>query len=216
MIDEMYPWNLLNVIQSSDVDMIRENFSDDLRAGFIHAVSLIGAKEREVIKLRYMEGKSYKEIQETLQCVEKQVLLLEKRAIDKLREPSVYNYIKYGISGYVQKILIEEYKKGFESGYVKGYEDAEADARNGFTRTERDISIMSLPLEILQLDIRPYNCLYYNGCRTVGDCIRMNEYDIRRMRNLGKKSADAIARALRRMDIRHTDWDQFLIEKDGD
>lgn len=50
----------------------------------------------------------------------------------------------------------------------------------------------------------------------MGDCIRMNEYDIRRMRNLGKKSADAIARALRRMDIRHTDWDQFLIEKDGD
>ena len=216
MINEIYPWNLLNVIRSSDVEIIRANFSDDLQAGLNHAISLIGGKEREVIKLRYMEGKSYEEIQVILQCVEKMVLSLEKRAIDRLREPSVYNFIKYGISGYVQKILIEEYSKGFESGYVKGYEDAEADRRNGFTRTERDISIMSLPLEILQLDIRPFNCLYYNGCRTVGDCIRMSEYQIRRMRNLGKKSVDAIARALRRMDIRHTDWDQFLIEKDGD
>lgn len=214
MKDEMYPWNLLSAIRSSDVDLIRANFSDDLRAGLNHAISLVGAKEREVIKLRYMEGKSYEEIQETLQCVEKLVLSLEKRAIDKLREPSVYNYIKFGISGYVQKILIEEYKKGFEMGYVKGYEDAEADARNGFTRTKRDISIMSLPLEILQLDIRPYNCLYYNGCRTVGDCIRMDEYHIRRIRNLGKKSADAIARALRRMDVRNTVWDQFLIEQE--
>ena len=212
MVDEMYPWNLLNVIRSSDVDMIRANFSDDLRAGLKHAVSLIGAKEREVIKLRYMEGKSYEEIQKILQCDEKLVLSLEKRAIDRLREANVYSYIKYGISGYVQKILIEEYTRGFESGYVKGYEAAEADTRNGFTRTERDISIMSLPLEVLQLDVRPYNCLYYNGCRTVGDCIRMNEYDIKRMRNLGKKSADAIARALRRMDIRHTEWNQFLIE----
>ncbi|MBR2403550.1 MAG: hypothetical protein IKB01_12440 [Lachnospiraceae bacterium] len=212
MTDKTYPWNLLTEIQPSDVDMIRANFSDDLRAGLNHAVSLIGVKEREVIRLRYMEGKSYEEIQEVLQCDEKIVLSLERRAIDRLREPNVYNYIKYGISGYVQKILIEEYTKGFESGYVKGYEDAEADARNGFTRTERDISIMSLPLEVLQLDVRPYNCLYYNGCRTVGDCIRMNEYDIKRMRNLGKKSADAIAWALRRMDIRNTEWDQFLIE----
>lgn len=212
MVEEMYPWNLLSVIRSSDVDMIRANFSDDLRAGLKHAVSLIGVKESEVIKLRYMEGKSYEEIQETLQCVEELVLLLEKRAIDRLREPSVYNYIKYGISGYVQKILIEEYKKGFERGYVKGYEDAESDARNGFTRTERDISIMSLPLEVLQLDTRSYNCLFYNGCRTVGDCIRMDEYYIRRIRNLGKKSADAIARALRRMDIRNTEWDQFFVE----
>jgi len=212
MVDEMYPWNLLNVIRSSDVDMIRANFSDDLRAGLKHAVSLIGTKEREVIKLRYMEGKSYEEIQKILQCDEKLVLSLEKRAIDRLREANVYSYIKYGISGYVQKILIEEYTRGFESGYVKGYEAAETDTRNGFTRTERDISIMSLPLEVLQLDVRPYNCLYYNGCRTVGDCIRMNEYDIKRIRNLGKKSADAIARALQRMDIRNTDWDQFLIE----
>lgn len=214
MTDKMYPWNLLTEIQPSDVDMIRANFSNDLGAGLSHAVSLIGVKEREVIRLRFMEGKSYEEIQEFFQCDEKHVLLLENRAIARLREPSLYNYIKYGISGYVQKILVEEYKKGFESGYVKGYEDAEADARNGFTRTERDISIMSLPLEILQLDVRPYNCLYYNGCRTVGDCIRMNEYDINRMRNLGKKSADAIARALRRLDIRNTEWDQFLIEEE--
>lgn len=214
MVEEMYPWNLLNVIRSSDVDMIRANFSDDLRAGLKHAISLIGAKEKEVIKLRYMEGKSYEEIQETLQCVEKQVLSLEKRAIDRLREPSVYNYIKYGISGYVQKILIEEYKRGFESGYVKGYEDAETDIRKGFSRTQRDISIMSLPLEVLQLDTRSYNCLFYNGCRTVGDCIRMDEHQIKRIRNLGKKSADAIARALRRLDVQNTEWERFYLEEE--
>lgn len=212
MIDEMYPRNLLNKINANDAEMIMTNYSSDLRAGLKHAISLIGVKEGEVIKLRYMEGKSYKEIQEILQCVDKTVLLLEKRAIDRLREPSTYNYIKYGICGYVQKILIEEYKKGFESGYAKGYEDAESDTRNGFTRTERDISIMSLPLEILQLEVRAFNCLYYGGCRTVGDCIRMDEYHIRKMKNLGKKSANAIARALRRLDIRNTAWNQFLIE----
>lgn len=214
MVNEIYPWNLLNAIRLNDMEKTREEFSNDHRMGLKYAISVLGDKGREIIRLRYMEGKSFKEIQQIFECAEQHILLMEKRAINRLREPDLYNYIKYGISGYVQKILTDEYKKGFESGYMKGYEEASIDARNGLTRTERDISIMSLPLEVLQLDVRPYNCLYHNGCRTVGDCIRMDEYHIRRIRNLGKKSADAIARALLRKDIRNTDWDLFLAKED--
>ena len=142
-----------------------------------------------------MEGKSDEDIEQAMSCIKENLL----------------HFIRYGISGYIQKILTEEYQKGFESGYQNGYEDGVADAKNGFSRTERDISIMSLPLEVLQLDSRSFNCLFHFGCRTVGDCIRMDDLQIRRIRNLGKKSADAIARALRRKNIKNTDWDNFII-----
>ena len=117
--------------------------------------------------------------------------------------------------------LVEEQPKIEKCGdcsrrkfYQKGYEDAITDALNGFARPEQELSIMALPLEVLKLDTRSYNCLYYNGCRSVGDCVRMDEQHISRIRNLGKKSADAIARALRQKDIRNTDWDKFLIKEE--
>lgn len=214
MVEEMYPWNLINAIRAKDVEWIRNNFSENHKAGLIYAVSSLGVVEREVLKLRYQEGKSYEEIQDIFQCTPEKMLEMEKRALNRLGEPDLYHYIKYGIAGNVQKILTEEYQKGYDSGYKKGYEDAMADAINGFARTEQDISIMTLPLEVLQLDTRSYNCLYYNGCRSVGDCIRMDEQHIRRIRNLGKKSANAIAIALRRKGIRNTDWDHFLIKEE--
>lgn len=211
MIEELYPWNLLHAVGSKDVDKIKENFSDDHRAGLKYAISTLGEKDREFVRLRYMEGKSDEDIEQAMSCIKENLLIMEKRVLQRLGEAEQYNFIRYGISGYIQKILTEEYQKGFESGYQNGYEDGVADAKNGFSRTERDISIMSLPLEVLQLDSRSFNCLFHFGCRTVGDCIRMDDLQIRRIRNLGKKSADAIARALRRKNIKNTDWDNFII-----
>lgn len=214
MVEEMYPWNLFNAILEIDADWIKGRFSEDHKAGLTYAVSTLGVVEQEVIKLRYRENKSYEEIQDIFQCLPEKVKEKEMRALNRLREPELYHYIKYGIAGYMKKILAEEKQKAYDRGYQKGYEDAIADALNGFARPEQELSIMALPLEVLNLDTRSYNCLYYNGCRSVGDCVRMDELHISRIRNLGKKSADAIARALRQKDIRNTDWDKFLIKEE--
>ena len=214
MVEEMYPWNLLYAIRAKDADWIRKRFSEDHKAGLTYAVSTLGVVEQEVIKLRYRESKSYEEIKDIFQCLPEKVKEKEMRALNRLREPELYYYIKYGIAGYMKKILGEEKQKAYDRGYQKGYEDAIADALNGFARPVQELSIMALPLEVLKLDTRSYNCLYYNGCRSVGDCVRMDELHISRIRNLGKKSADAIARALRQKDIRNTDWDKFLIKEE--
>jgi len=42
----------------------------------------------------------------------------------------------------------------------------------------------------------------------------MEEDEIKRIRNLGTKSTDAIGRALQRKNIRHTDWDKFIIKEE--
>ena len=62
-----------------------------------------------------------------------------------------------GNAGYISLPSGESIGYGEESTEQKGYEDVKADAINGFARTEQDISIMTLPLEVLELDIRFYN-----------------------------------------------------------
>ena len=215
MVEEMYPWNLFTAILEIDTDWIKGRYSEDYKAGLTFAISTLGVVEQEVIKLRYRESKSYEEIQDIFQCLPEKVKEKEMRALNRLREPELYHYIKYGIAGYMKKILGEEKQKAYDRGYQKGYEDAIADALNGFARPEQELSIMALLLEVLKLDTRSYNCLYYNGCRSVGDCVRMGELHISRIRNLGKKSVDAIARALRQKDIKSRSFDDSSMTQMG-
>ena len=206
MNKKLYPMNLIHAIRAKESEEIGECFTEDNAAGLRYAISVLEKEEQEIIRLGYEEGKNHEEIREILQYSVERIILLENKAIKKLRKQELYNYIKYGIEGYVQKILTEEYMKAYESGYDAAMEDA----KKGFSRTQKDISIMNLPLEALQLDTRSYNCLYYYGCRTVGDCIKMEEEQIKRMRNLGPVCIEAIGRALQRKKIYHTDWDKFL------
>ena len=74
--------------------------------------------------------------------------------------------------------------------------------------------VLRITLEELDLSVRSYNCLKRAGINTVEDLSEKTYEDMLKVRNLGKKSANAIATALRRKGIRNTDWDQFLIKEE--
>ncbi len=98
------------------------------------------------------------------------------------------------------------YNKGFAAGYRAGLADGLAGKQPG----DGVEGLLVLPLEFLELSVRARNCLAGQGCQNIKDVAGLSEDTIRRMRNLGKVSANEIAHALLARDIRHTAWECFL------
>ncbi len=54
----------------------------------------------------------------------------------------------------------------------------------------------TMPIDELDLSVRSNNCLRRHGILVVGDLVKMNEEDLMKVRNLGKKSLDEIKKKL--------------------
>ncbi len=102
-------------------------------------------------------------------------------------------------------IVLTPEERGFRRGYRAGYLDGRASLR-------ADEDVLSLPLEAMDISSRAQNCLRSYQCQRIGDVAKVPIEAIWRMRNLGKKSADEIVRALHRCHIFGTAWDAFLQE----
>jgi len=53
-----------------------------------------------------------------------------------------------------------------------------------------------MPIEELELSVRPYNCLKRAGINTVGDLIQRTEEEIVAVKNFGRKSLDEVREKL--------------------
>ncbi len=105
---------------------------------------------------------------------------------------------------YWKKQLDDTQRRGYQSGYAAGYQDAQAGAKPG-------CELREMPLEILILPRKIENCLREHGCRRVGDLLDMDRYDIYGIMGVGAKSASQIAWALQENGIVGTAWDEFAL-----
>ncbi len=99
--------------------------------------------------------------------------------------------------------------RDFLKGYRAGYQDGLAAGLQGQTAAP---DVRSLPIEALDLSVRALHCLTRAGCLRIGDVIRLSPEEIYAMRNLGRVTADEIARSLHRQKIFQTPWDHFLLD----
>ncbi len=53
-----------------------------------------------------------------------------------------------------------------------------------------------MPIEELDLSVRPYNCLKRAGINTVGDLLQRTEDEIVAVKNFGRKSLDEVKEKL--------------------
>lgn len=58
-------------------------------------------------------------------------------------------------------------------------------------------SILDSPIEELTFTVRTYNCLKRAGIRTIGDLTDKNEFEVIKIRNMGKRGFDEIEEKLR-------------------
>ena len=54
----------------------------------------------------------------------------------------------------------------------------------------------SMPIEELDLSVRPYNCLKRAGINTLGDLLQRTEEEVVNVKNFGRKSLDEVKEKL--------------------
>lgn len=62
--------------------------------------------------------------------------------------------------------------------------------------------VYSLPIMELDLSMRAYNVLHNNGLLTIGDVVKRNEYELLKLRNMGRKALVDIKAALAERGLR--------------
>lgn len=206
-----YPYNLLLAIKGKSDRRIPDRFTDDHWAGLRYVLSLLDHREEGILLCRYEEGKSRSEISDDYGITAERVRQIETKACRKLQRLPNWNYIAFGVAGYVRKVALREYDKGYSAGYQAGYQDGTTDAASGRTRPVASDEIQNLPIEQLGLSTRAYNCMVAAKCSRIGDVARLSEEQIATMKRLGRISANEIALALQAQGIKRTAWDNYLL-----
>lgn len=212
-IYEEYPYNLLRAARGKTCLELPRSLTMDVQAGLQYALFTLTEDAKALIDLRFVQGKSREETAAAMGLTPKQAESLESNTMRKLRLPSRWGCIQYGLAQYIKQKTDSAYNKGFYHGYQAGYDRGAEDTRNGITPPGPSGSGMELPLSCLNLPARVVHSLMRANCSTIGDVARLEEERILRMRNIGRKSTREIANALKERGIAYTDWDVFLLEE---
>lgn len=210
---EEFPYNLLTAIKAQTELVPPSTMTADRTRGLQYALSTLEPREYEILMFRYADCLSLPEIGGHFDRSPERIRQIEQKALRKLRMPSRWNYIKLGVAGYWQFRKKSYYDQGYTHGYKAGYEMGRKDERTGREQAYEDNPDMNLTIENLNLSTRAYQCLRKLVCHKIGDVAQKEADDIWRTRNMGKKTADEIAQALRNHGIYNTDWDQFILPK---
>ena len=208
--NDEYPFNLIEAIIGQTKRSIPEPFTSDHRAGLQYVLSLLDDREQGILLRRYQQKESRSVIGGTFDITSERVRQIEVKACRKLQRIPNWNYIAYGVAGYLRKVSASEYSKGFSEGYRSGYEDGQKDAALGVKREYASAEVLNQPIESLNLSVRARNCLIAAKCKRVGDVVRLSEEEIATMKQLGKVSANEIAQAIKRHGIQYTAWEKYL------
>ena len=105
---------------------------------------------------------------------------------------------------------VKQEKDAYELGYQAGYRQALVDHQIIPSDPHVPVVIQALPIDHAGLSVRAVNCLRAAGCCCIADVCRLDEARIRRMRNLGPRTAAEIAGMIVGYGIHHTAWSRFV------
>lgn len=210
-LSEVYPYNLLLAVKGSSDREIPEELTDDHLAGIHYVLSLLDERERGILKQRFEDRKCRNEIADDFDVSSERVRQIESKACKKLQRLQNWNYIRYGVAGYLRKVTSTEYNRGYGVGYRLGYTDGVKDGTNGVTQSAGPDEVLNQPIETLNLPTRAHGCLISMGCRRIADVVRISGETIATTPHLGKISANDIAKALKDQGIGITAWDEYLL-----
>jgi len=102
MLKQPYPLNmLLSLLDATTLEV--PELTDDVLAGIEYALSRLTDREREVLRQRYEERKTYSAIGVDFNVTASTVQKNEYTAFRKLRHRQVMGYILYGKIGFVKR-----------------------------------------------------------------------------------------------------------------
>ncbi len=103
--NEPYP---LNLFLSVDDGFLRtpipvEKITQDNLDGLLHAITLLPERYQEILRLRFDERRTLSEIGEKFGVTTERIRAVIVAAHRKLREASLYVFLKYGKQGYAER-----------------------------------------------------------------------------------------------------------------
>ncbi len=206
---EEYPRNLLLAVRDTREQEEPTELTADVLAGIQYALSTLNEREQLVLCRRYKEQKTLREIGEEIGVKQERSRQIETAALRKLRYPRNMRFITKGVDGYIKERCKVEYERGYQVGYNAGYQQGVDEASNGVSKAGISVTIVSLPIEALDLSVRSFNALRRAGYVTIGDLLKVNEKDIIHIKNLGIKQRQEVAVSLYRYGISQTAWDIY-------
>lgn len=184
--------------------------TQDVLAGLHYALSTLEEREAAILTGYFRDGCSPEELAAAFAITADEIHQAQVKALRKLRQPCRWNYICLGIAGYCKSRAVAEYNKGYSKGYMVGLQHGKADPERAVPLPCGSEEVLAQPVQFLNLSARSQQCLADLRCETLGDMVHLTESQIMRTRNLGKISADEIARKLNAAGVKGSVWDQFL------
>lgn len=181
-----YPYNLIEDLELEPCECF-EHFNERLE--FLLTKLVITDKEEKVIRLYYIDGKTFEEIGKEFYVTRERIRQIQEKAIKKLKLFKKYFY--GGKWCLMEELAKEEYQKYLET--QKSFRTYES-AKQYILQYESGafLPIREQKIENLDLTMRTYNCLKRAGIRTIGDLLNFSYYDLIKIRNLGRKSMKEI------------------------
>lgn len=209
ILKEEYPRNLLLAVRGAWEQGEPTELTADVLAGIQYALSTLNEREQLVLCRRYKDGKKLREIGEEIGVKQERSRQIETAALRKLRYPRNMFFMTKGVDEYIKKRCKVEYERGYQVGYNAGYQQGVDEASNGVSKAGISVTIVSLPIEALDLSVRSFNALRRAGYVTIGDLLNVDEKGIIHIKNLGSKQRQEVAVSLYRYGISQTSWDIY-------
>lgn len=213
VLKEEYPRNLLLAVRGAWEQNEPTELTADVLAGIQYAISTLNEREQLVITRRYKDRKNLREIGEEIGVKQERSRQIETAALRKLRYPRNMRFITMGVDGYIKDRCKVEYERGYQVGYNEGYQQGVNEASNGVSKAGISVTIVSLPIEALDLSVRSFNALRRAGYETIGELLNVDEKGIIHIKNLGTKQRQEVAVSLYRYGLSQTAWDIYRPRK---
>jgi len=188
-----WPYNLLDEIYMPYDKVPPEDIEDRL----LKAIDTLLPRERDVVLEYFKEDKTMDEVGRDFNVTRERVRQITKKAVRKLRHPSVVKIIDHSAKELelMRQIKDETLKlKAQLANAKKQSEEAMAGKPNESDSVREDASRMKI--EEMELSVRSQTCLGRSGIRTLGELenriLNEGSYGLERIRNLGRKSKEEI------------------------
>lgn len=209
ILKEEYPRNLLLAVRGAWEQENPTELTADVLAGIQYALSTLNEREQLVLCRRYKESKKLREIGEEIGVKQERSRQIETAALRKLRSRNNMSFMTKGVIGYIKERCKVEYERGYQFGFNTGYQQGVSEASQGITKAGVSVTIVSLPIEALDLSVRSFNALRRAGYVTIGDLLKVDDKEIIHIKNLGTKQRQEVAVSLYRYGISQTAWDIY-------
>lgn len=163
----------LDLLQSAD-----EFVSADIINGIDKAMSFLDERSKAILFMRYREHQSFNKIGTAYKISGTRTQQIIMKSLRFLRHPERYKYMKHGLKGLDEKSN-EVSNKAVEKVGVQATKS----------------------IEELDFSVRTYNVLTKAGIETLGELILLNEDDLIKIKNMGRKGFEEIVQKLESMEI---------------